>query len=186
MEVKKWKIVSSEYKLRSPWVNVRRDVCRLPTGVINPEYYIFELPTWVNIIAITREGKFVMVEQYRHGLRDVYTEIVGGAMEEGETCLEAAKRELLEESGYGNGTWREFMTISQNPGNSDNLTHVFLATDVERISDQHLDATEDIKVRLLTEQEVYRILADDEMKQALMAAPLWKYFALKAQGRLPE
>lgn len=186
MEVKKWKIVSSEYKLRSPWVNVRRDVCRLPTGVINPEYYIFELPTWVNIIAITCEGKFVMVEQYRHGLRDVYTEIVGGAMEEGETCLEAAKRELLEESGYGNGTWREFMTISQNPGNSDNLTHVFLATDVERISDQHLDATEDIKVRLLTEAEVYRLLVEDEMKQALMAAPLWKYFALKAQGRLPE
>ena len=83
MEVKKWEIVSSEYKLRSPWVNVRRDVCRLPTGVINPEYYIFELPTWVNIIAITREGKFVMVEQYRHGLRDVYTEIVGGAMGKG-------------------------------------------------------------------------------------------------------
>ena len=107
-------------------------------------------------------------------------------MEEGETCLEAAKRELLEESGYGNGTWREFMTISQNPGNSDNLTHVFLATDVERISDQHLDATEDIKVRLLTEQEVYRILIEDEMKQALMAAPLWKYFALKAQGCLPK
>ena len=103
-------------------------------------------------------------------------------MEQGETLLQAAKRELLEETGYGNGTWQPFMVISQNPGNSDNLTHVFLATDVERISTQHLDATEDIKVRLLSEDEVYRILVNDEMKQALMAAPLWKYFALRAQG----
>lgn len=64
IEIKKWEIVSSEYKLRSPWLNVRRDASHLPTGMINQEYYIFEFPTWVNIIAITREGLFVMVEQY--------------------------------------------------------------------------------------------------------------------------
>ena len=50
---------------------------------------------------------------------------------------------------------------------------------MEKISEQHLDETEDVKVEILTEAQVYSMLANDELKQALMAAPLWKYFALK-------
>ena len=60
-----------------------------------------------------------------------------------------------------------------------NLTHCYLATDVERISTQHLEETEDLTVHLFTEDEVYALLKNDEMRQALMAAPLWKYFATK-------
>jgi hypothetical protein len=71
------------------------------------------------------------------------------------------------------------MTISANPGTITNLTHCFLATDVEQISTQHLEETEDLTVHLLTEEEVRALLERDEMRQALMAAPLWKYFAEK-------
>ncbi len=177
MEIKKWKVLDSTYVIKRPWLTARRDRVQLPSGVVHPEYYVLEYPTWVNVIAITREGKFLMVEQYRHGLGEVFTELVAGVAEDGETPLEAAKRELLEETGYGCGEWRQFSVLSQNPASTDNLTYTFLATDVEPIDTQHLDATEDIKVRLLAEAEVRAILEHDVLKQSLMAAPLWKYFA---------
>lgn len=99
--------------------------------------------------------------------------------EQGETPLEAAKRELLEETGFGGGEWELNMVVSANPGSQDNLSYSFIARGVEKISSQHLDTTEDVRVEILTEEQVYSMLVNDELKQALMAAPLWKYFALK-------
>lgn len=181
MKIEKWETIDSQYVIRRPWLTARCDTVRLPNGTIHPEYYVLEYPTWINVIAITADGDFVMVEQYRHGLGDVFTELVAGVAEEGEAPMDTARRELLEETGYGNGTWQQFMVLSQNPSSTNNLTYTFLATDVEKIDTQHLDATEDIAVRLLTPTEVKQLLLDDRIKQSLMAAPLWKYFALKAR-----
>ncbi len=61
-------ILSSEYIIRRPWLTARRDSLRYAGGKVNPEYYVLEYPDWVNVIAITNEGDFVMVRQYRHGL----------------------------------------------------------------------------------------------------------------------
>lgn len=179
MSIKKWKTLESEYLIRRPWLTARRDKVQLPSGTVHPEYYILEYPSWVNVIAVTVDGQFLMVEQYRHGLQDVFTEIVAGVMEDGEEPIEAAKRELMEETGYGKGDWKLLTVLSQNPSTTTNLTYCFLATGVEPVSTQHLDATEDIEIRLLSEDEVKAMLLNDELKQALMAAPLWKYFALK-------
>ena len=63
----KWKILKSEYLFRRPWLTVRRDCVELPDGRQNPEFYILEYPDWVNVIAITDDGQFVMERQYRHG-----------------------------------------------------------------------------------------------------------------------
>lgn len=177
--MKKWKTLSSEYLHRRPWLTVRKDVVQLPNGVIHDEYYVLEYPTWVNVIARTRNGKYVMVEQYRHGLQEIFTELVAGIAEPGEQPIEAARRELLEETGYGNGEWRLNMVICANPGSQNNLTYSFIADGVEKISEQHLDTTEDVEVKLLDESEVIDLISSDKMKQALMAAPLWKYFATR-------
>ncbi|MDE7496082.1 MAG: NUDIX hydrolase [Muribaculaceae bacterium] len=174
---KAWKTLSSEYIFnRHPWMTVRKDTVELPDGRINDEFYVLEYPDWVNVIAITDHGEFVMERQYRHGLGQTGYEICAGVMEEGETPLEAAKRELLEETGFEGGEWTPFMVISGNPSVTNNLTHCFLATGVHQSGSRHLDATEDIDVVLLKEEEVLALLTSDNMKQALMAAPLWKYF----------
>lgn len=178
MKIEKWKILDSKYIIKRPWLTARVDKVELPNGTIHPEYYVLEYPSWINVIAITTEGKFVMVEQYRHGLGDVFTEICAGVVENGEEPLHAAQRELMEETGYGKGNWQLFTVLSANPGTTTNLTYTYLATDVEPVSTQHLDETEDIAVKLLSPEEVRGMLLKDELKQALMAAPLWKYFAL--------
>lgn len=178
-DIQKWKVLDSEYLFSRPWLTVRRDRVQLPTGKVHPEYYVLEYPDWINVIAITRDGKFVMVRQYRHGLGIVSTELCAGVAEPGERPIDAARRELLEETGFGGGEWTLNMVISGNPGSTNNLTYSFIARGVERISGQHLDETEDLQVLFLTEDEVRELLDSDNVKQALMAAPLWKYFATK-------
>jgi 8-oxo-dGTP pyrophosphatase MutT (NUDIX family) len=107
----------------------------------------------------------------------VLDELCAGVVEQGEAPIDAAKRELLEETGYGGGTWREIMTVGQNPSICDNITHCFLAEGVERVQGQQLDAGEDIAVLLLSRDEVESMLRENRQLQALMAAPLWRYLA---------
>ena len=175
--IEKWTTLDSRYLIKRPWLTARVDRVRLPNGVINPEHYVLEYPDWVNVIAITTGGDFVMVRQYRHAMDEVMIELCAGVAEAGESAEQSARRELLEETGYGGGQWQEIMTIGQNPSICDNITHCFLAQGVERVSSQQLDESEDIEVLLLSREEVHAMLVENRMLQALMAAPLWRYFA---------
>lgn len=180
LENRKWKVLTSEQLLnRGTWMNLRVERVQLPSGSIVPEWFVLEFPDWVNVIAITKDGHFVMEDQYRHALGQTGFELVAGVIDPGESPLDAAKRELKEETGFGGGTWTHFMTVSPNPTNHTNLCHTFLATDVERLGDQHLEATEDIHVDIFTLDEVKQLLAEGQIIQALHAAPLWKYVAQK-------
>ncbi len=180
LENRKWKVLSSEYLAHEPWFTVRREKVQLPNGNIVPSWYVFEFPTWIDVIAVTRDGHFVMISQYRHALGETHYELPAGVCDPTDASPEtAARRELLEETGYGNGNWSLFMTVSPNPTNHTNKSYTYLATDVEKVSPQHTEPTEDIRIHLLTESEVRELLDSGEIVQALHAAPLWKYFALK-------
>ena len=173
-----WKVIESEYLFTEPWFTVRRETVELPSGVRIPSYYVLEYPEWVNVIAITEEDQFVFVKQYRHGTRRVNFELCAGVCDaEDASPLIAAQRELLEETGYGNGTWEEYMCISPNPSTHTNIVHCFLARNVEKLREPCLESTEDLVVHLLSIDRVKELLRNDEIKQSLMAASLWKYFA---------
>ena len=176
-ETRRWKILSSDYLIRRPWLTARKDKVLLPDGRVNPEYWVVEYPDWVNVIAITKDGQFVMERQYRHAVGMTCYELPCGVMEKGETPLQAAKRELMEETGYGNGEWKELMTITPNPSSMSNFTHCFVATGVEKTGSQHLDATEELEVHLLTREEVLELLGSNQLIQSLMISPLLKYFS---------
>ena len=172
-----WKTLSSEYLFRRPWLTARRDVCQLPDGRINDEYYVLEYPTWINVIAITDDGQMILVRQYRHGLGRTCFEIVAGCVEEGEDPMDAAKRELQEETGYTGGEWTETMQFTCNASAMNNITHSDLAIGVEQTDGQHLDATEDIEIYTFTPDEVKDMLRRGEFMQASMLAALYKYFS---------
>ena len=148
-----WKVLTSEYLARKPWFTVRHESLEL------------------------RDGRFVLIDQYRHGLGETSYEIPAGVTEPSDASpLAAAQRELMEETGYGGGQWRLLTTLSANPATQNNLTHCYLATGVEPLGEQHLDPTEDLRVHLMTREEVLELLRTDRIRQALMAAPLWRYF----------
>ncbi len=176
MDDMKWQTLKSEYLYRRPWLTVRRDEVQLPNGKINPEFYVLEYPTWINVIAITDDDRMVLVRQYRHGLGRTSFELCAGVVESGETPLQGAQRELAEETGYTGGLWSEMMVISANSSTTNNLTYCYLARGVRQTEKQHLDATEDIQVHVMEQEQVFDMLRRGEFMQALMAAPLWKYF----------
>lgn len=172
-----WTTLESEYLIRRPWLTARRDKVALPDGRVHDEYYVLEYPDWVNVIAITAEGDYIIEQQWRQGLGRVSTEICAGVVEAGEEPLEAARRELSEETGYEGGEWEKLMVVAPNPGMMNNLCHCFVARGVRKVTSQHLDATEDIRVFLCPRDEVFRRLQRGEFLQAMMAAPLWRHFS---------
>ncbi len=171
-----WEVLETEYLVRRPWLTARRDKVKLPDGRVNDEYYVLEYPDWVNVIAMTEDGQMVMERQYRHAAGVTCYELPCGVMEKGETPLEAAKRELEEETGYTGGTWQEWMTLSPNTSAMTNRSHTFIATGVRHTSEQNLDANEDLSVHLLSQEYVRQLLINNQILQSLQAAPLWKFF----------
>ncbi len=172
----KWTVLETKQVYERPWLNASRDIVKLPNGKIYDEFYILHYPDFVNVIAIDTDGQIILEQQYRHAIGKVSTELVAGCVEPGETPLEGAQRELLEETGYSGGSWTEIMTIAPNSGSADNLCHCFLAQGVKPTADRHLDETEDIEVFLKKPTEVYDMLLRGDFLQAMMVAPLWKYF----------
>lgn len=173
----RWETLESEYVMKRPWLTARKDKVRLPTGAVIDEYYVLEYPDWINVIAITPEGEFVFVRQYRYALGKTVDELCAGVCEEGEDPLDAARRELMEETGYGGGEWHQYMTLSANASTMSNLTYCFVARGVRLLGSRHLDKGEDIEVRLFSKEEVVGMLKRGEIWQSLMAAPLWKLIA---------
>jgi ADP-ribose pyrophosphatase len=173
-----WKVLHSEYLHQKPFLTVRRDHVQLEKGTELEDYYIFESGDFVNTIAITTEGDFVLVRQYRHGLQRTDYELCAGYAEAGEeSLLAAAQRELLEETGYSGGQWEQWDALSPNPAITTNWSHTFLATGVTKTTAPHYDAGEEMTVHLCRPEDVKELLRSGKIIQALHAAPLWKYFA---------
>lgn len=173
----KWEILSSDYLLKSKWLTVRKDYVRMPSGIEMDDYYVLEYPDWINVIAITEDGKFVIERQYRHGTQSVDYELCAGTIEEGETPIDAAKRELFEEAGYKGGEWTLYCESCPNPAAMTNRNYTFLAKGVRYSGERHLEKTEDIEIHLMTYAEVKELVMNGEIKQGQMLAPLWKYIA---------
>ncbi len=178
-----WKVLESEYLIRRPWLTVRRESLQLPNGGTVPEYYVMEYPDWVNVIAITEDGRMILERQYRHGIGRTSWEIPCGVLEPtDDSPLAGARRELLEETGYGGGEWSLLDTISANPSTTNNLTHCFLARGVKKIGEPHLDEGEVFDVRLFPVDEIPAMLLQSEFLQAMHLTPLWKFFYLREHG----
>ena len=174
----RWRTLSSTYLFQRPWLTVRCQRMLLPTGREHPEYYILEYPTWVNIIALTPDDRMLPVRQYRPALDITRYELCAGVMDPSDASpLEAAQRELLEETGFGGGEWTKLMVVGPNPSAMNNVSISFLAHGVTKLCEPRLEETEDISVHLFSRDEVYNMLKVGQFAQALMVAPLWRYFA---------
>ena len=94
-----WKTLSTEYISKHPYFTARVDKCEMPDGKIVETYYVVEMPVSVCALAITEEGKAIIVKQYRHPIQATIYELPGGFIDDGETPVMGIARELLEETG---------------------------------------------------------------------------------------
>ena len=170
------KKISSEYISSHQYFTAKRDAYKTNTGKIVDPYFVVELPPCVAALAITEEGKVIMIKQYRYPINEVCLEIPGGFIDKNETAEKAIARELLEETGYIFSAFFYLGKTFANPGVLNNCTHLFLATGGKKVASQSLDANEEIEILLYNIDEVKQFITEGLIKQALHELCIYKAF----------
>lgn len=140
------------------------------------EFVVLESLDWVNVIAVTPAQELVMVEQYRHGSDTVELEIPGGLLNHpSESPLEAATRELREETGYEG---RDAIRISEqlpNPAFLNNRCHTVLVQECVQRHPLDWDHGEDLEIRLVPVSEVPRLIVSGVIRHSMIIAALYAF-----------
>lgn len=135
---------------RPPWLTVWEEDVLLPSGHQVTGYLLAEARSYAMTFAVTVDGQVPLVRQYKHGLRRVAIDLPAGYLDdEGEDPLQAAQRELREETGFGGGRWYPLGSYPVDSNRGKTCAHLYLAVGVDGDGHQHLDATEDIEVLLV-------------------------------------
>jgi len=165
-----WNCVSTEQIADCRVFRVRRDHCIRNGNGETSDFYVIESPDWVNVIPVTGEGDVVMIEQFRQGTREVTLELPGGMIDEGEEPEAAARRELLEETGYTSTDWVLIGASRPNPALQSNTMYHYLARNCKKTSEISLDENESILTKIVAETEVQRLVACGVITHSLVVA----------------
>ena len=176
-----WPVIRSEpgpdmriFKTRFDWIENPRNKKTL-------QAVILEAPDWVNVVAITPERRILAVSQFRFGIRRLSLEIPAGLVDPGETPLQAAKRELEEETGYTAREWKPLGWSYANPAFLNNRAHHYLALDARRTLAPHLEDGEDLECCELTLDEVREAFQTEKMRNAMTLLALSKVFDMRVE-----
>jgi len=172
MIIEKWQKLASKYLVKEKWATLRVDEVKLPDGIVKDDYYVLEYPNWVNAIALTEEGKVIMVRQYRHAADIVSLEVPGGVIDGNEEPEFAIQRELLEETGYSFKTCKLVAELYPNPATANNVTFTYVLTGGIKTHEQHLDEHEILNVEEYTIDQVKQFMKDNKIAQALHVTAL--------------
>jgi ADP-ribose pyrophosphatase len=175
--VEPWERLSTRHVAEYEMFKVREDRSRSPEDGKEETFHVAESPGGVVVLAVTEDGRLVMVEQYRHGTRRITLELPSGEVEEGEEPAEAAARELREETGYQGEDAEIIGRIDLNPSWQRTLVPVALVRGARRSGDKELDETEDTRVRLVAPDELRRRIVAGEVETATTIAALafWEW-----------
>lgn len=157
--LKNWKLLNSKMAFDHRWFKVRQDTVELPNGRILDDYLVSLGGTIVLIVPVTRDGKWLLVKQYKHAAGQVMLEFPAGYVDKQEDVTRAAKRELLEETGYESKEYSLLATLTNNPTKEAGEIHIYLARGAERVAEPKLDDTEEIEIEFATPQKVDDLIA---------------------------
>lgn len=178
MTPERWKRLKSEEIATCRVFSVRRDLSVRENDLTGEEahsFYCIESPEWVNIIALTPASEVVLIEQYRHGIEEMALEIPGGMVDDGETPIEAAQRELVEETGYEAGEIISLGRSRPNPAIQNNWVHHFLAVDCKKNGEVAFDLHESIATRLVPLDKIPSLFENEEITHSLVLTCFHKF-----------
>jgi len=173
-----WEVMGSEPGPDLMIFSARFDTLRNPRNNKVMRRVVLPSVDWINVVAIDPNGGCVMVRQYRFGSASVTLETAGGMVDPGETPIESAKRELLEETGYSGDDWQSLGSVAPNPAYHDNRCHHFLARDVRLTQAPEPGAGEAIEVVTLSGEEIIAAARDGRISHVLALSALARVYPI--------
>jgi 8-oxo-dGDP phosphatase len=171
--MKPWTVTASSHVLEDRWIRVRADDCVTANGHVIKPFYVLDYPDWVNVVAITRDQKIILVRQYRHGLGAITLGLPAGVLEKSESDpVAGGARELLEETGYRSDDMKLVATVSPNAATHSNRLHVVVARNAYCAQEPPKDPTEEIEVNVLTISDALAQAFSGGIMQATQIAAL--------------
>lgn len=160
------KTVNTEHIFKGKVVQLQVDTVILPNGKTSNRELI-KHPGAVAVIAITKENKIVLVEQYRKPLEKSLLEIPAGKLEKGEVPEQTALRELEEETGYTAKKLTYITSFYTSPGFADELIYIFLADDLELLTNPpEGDEDEFVEIVEVTLEEAKELVSKQHIQDA--------------------
>ncbi len=158
--IKKWEVLSREMVFDKYGKRIEKVIFRLPDGK-ESDFYIKAEGSPVCVLPLTKDNQVVLVKQYRPGPDEIFLELPGGGVEKDEDPAIAAKRELLEETGYKGNL--KLVNRCYECGYSTRHRYCFVATDCEKVGEQNLDDSEFAEVQLISLDEFRDLLRSGNM-----------------------
>lgn len=155
MDKNSWELISRKNIVQSSFLQIFEDKVRLPNGKVIDDYTVVKKPDIVIVVATTQDDKVLAIQEYKYAADQVLNTLPAGHVEKEELILDAAKRELLEETGYTGDEFTLRQTLCEYPTKDLHKVHVVSVKNVRLVSDQALEYTEGIeKIRLLDTKEL--------------------------------
>lgn len=183
--IRPWKQISSKLVGDFRIFKLRSDIKISPRTGKEHDFFVLDAVHWVNVVALTRDEKLVMVEQYRHGSNTVELEIPGGMMDPAETDpVATAIRELREETGYAGEKARLLGRVHANPAILSNTCFTVLVENCRPQHEMSWDYGEDLITRLVPVSDIPKLVAEEKISHSLVVVALY-YFDLWKRGLKP-
>lgn len=161
----RWETLGREYLYRNPWCAFRVDAARLPNGE-ELDYGVLEAGGFAAVVPVTDEGRVILVRQWRQPVGCFALELPGGGVCRGEDAVVAARRELLEETGYRAEGLTRLLTVHTSPGRSNETCHLFRCRAVRELTGPRPEPTEYLNVVELTLDEAFGKVIEADVSAA--------------------
>ncbi len=164
-DLRVWETVSRKTILsHSKFLTVENHTVKLPDGQIIPDWAWLIIPSAAIVLALTTDNKFLCFRQTKYAIEGISLAPVGGMLEPNEAPLDAAKRELLEETGYEASDWISLGSHILDPNRGIATMHLFLALNAKQVAEPNSDDLEDQELLFLSRSEMETALKAGEFK----------------------
>lgn len=155
-----WQVLERKPVIEHPFLQVTMETVSLPDGRVITDWPIVNCRDYVNVLVINEQGEALILEGYKHGVGRSNWQVVGGYLEADENPMEAAKREVLEETGYVSDDWRHLSSFVMDANRRGGMGHFFLALDARPGAEPNHDDLEEFAMRWVSVDDLKLALVD--------------------------